>query len=211
MLKLLSKRFLDFSSEPTRATILTTNGLHGYLYRDASMDDRSSVTAASVSPQFKELPVLRTTLRALTSPFRYPFEFVRFGAIPLLLTMLAFAIEGVISHFGAISLDHWFTSFSICAINVPFALRWTKIEVEGRSSVAGLPAYGYGRPELTYGMASAVMLLVTVGPLIVAWDALASARQRGDNASQTLVAFLALAFMIVGALVALRFSFLFPK
>jgi hypothetical protein len=125
--------------------------------------------------------------------------------------VLSYAIEDVFSSHGVILLKPWFTAFSICVINIPLALRWTKLEVEGPGSVAGLRNYSYDATELAYGLASVAVMLITVAPLIALDNALTWARQNGGGSRLELIEGLMCAVAIVATVVALRLSFCFQK
>jgi hypothetical protein len=155
----------------------------------------------------ERLSIVRTTAAALAMPFRYPVELVRFGAVVFALSI---ANDVVLHYLSQVSVRYWWMMLSHVAIYTPLAIVWTRITVLGRKSVSTIGLYRYSAVEVRYLLASALVYIILLGPVLVIVQWALTAHQAGDSASANGLAVPAIVIIFVDLIVFVRLSFLFP-
>jgi hypothetical protein len=94
-------------------------------------------------------------LRALTSPFSNLSQLLKFGAIPVLLTVGIELVETLLVSTGIIVMAAPFwTLLAFTIAYVPFEVGWTRLTINGPAAVADRSYFAFARTESHYLVAT---------------------------------------------------------
>jgi hypothetical protein len=111
-------------------------------------------------PMHNDLPVISIVRRAFYLPVRYPWAFIRLGAIPALVTISIQISATAIVAFGMLNrVAPGWVLLADTFVYVPFAVGWTRLAMDGPARIAGRSAFHFRRIEGYYLFAVAVFFL----------------------------------------------------
>ncbi len=110
-------------------------------------------------------------LSAAKTPFRYPLQLLKFGAVPIAVFLAAEMIASLVTFLGWVQQVPLFLFIVVAAVaNVPFDVAWNRLVINGAAAVVVRGYYPFRRAEVRFLVAVLSFRLIWLtlyGPVLL--------------------------------------------